>query len=840
MYDVAVIGGGMAGAGLACALACDDISIALVEERQVRTGIPRDDDARGLALSLSSRQVLDDMGIWSRLEQSACPIERIHVSTQGSYGCVRMSADMLDLDTLGFVVRATELGRTLHEEISNHDNIDLICPATAVGVEREADSATVRFRQTTGDAALKCKLLVIADGAFSNTRELAGIKSTITDYQQAAIVCNVVISRDHRNTAYERFTSDGLIALLPLKGNRSVTVLVAPVDRVDGYLQLDDDAYLNLLQETFGKRLGVLSGPGVRASYPLFLQQPQSQTSERTVLLGNAAHTIHPNGAQGFNLVLRDVAGLARCLGTTLRNGGDVGAAEVLNAYGSARKADQRRVIRFSDLLQRAFNDTNPVKSMLRNSAMLALDASPALKKEFIRRATGLRTKQGRETPMPGAGREQEFCRGTEFNSVPARRWNAESPSTRDRAPPSESLNTEVLIVGGGVIGGSMALLAASSGVECILVERNSSFAAGTPSTDARTLAVSLASRKILSALQIWQQLPQEETGLFKHMHVWDENGNGSVYFDSADIGQSTLGYIVRQSALVSALESVLAQHSDISVHSGAEPVSISDDDVAIKVRLSDGIEVSAKVLIAADGAGSRIRQLAGIDYPAHQYRQTAVAAIVTTAEDHGHTARQRFLTDGPLAFLPMADPHNCGVVWSTTPARAAQLLAVEKAEFQQELADAFEHTLGAVTDVGIRQSFPLQRAQARHYCSDRVVLVGDAAHCVHPLAGMGANLGLLDAACLSQVISEAVMKGRDPGDSAVLRKYERWRKGENFMVMMTLEGLKYLFENQALPVPTLRNAGMGLYNSAQALKNFTMRRATGLAGDLPDIASSG
>ena len=824
MYDVAVIGGGMAGAGLACALACDDISIALVEERQVRTGIPRDNDARGIALSLSSRQVLDDMGIWSKLEQSACPIERIHVSTRGRYGCVRMSADMLDLDTLGFVVRATELGRTLHEEVSNHDNIDLICPATAAGIEREPDSVTVRFRQTTEDAALKCKLLVIADGAFSNTRELAGIKSRIIDYRQAAIVCSVGVSRDHHNTAYERFTRDGLIALLPLKADRTVTVLVAPVDRVDGYLQLDDEAYLNLLQETFGKRLGALSGPGARTSYPLFLQQPESQTSERTVLLGNAAHTIHPNGAQGFNLVLRDVAGLAGCLRTTLRDGGDVGAAEALNAYGLSRKADQRRVIRFSDLLQRAFNDTNPVKSMLRNSAMLALDASPSLKKEFIRRATGLRVSR-QEKGDRRQGKEEV---------------KEEFSTAGTRATFSRPLNTEVLIVGGGVIGGSMALLAASSGIECILVERNSSFATGTPPTDARTLAVSLASRKILSALQVWQQLPQEETGLFKHMHVWDENGTGNLRFDCADIGQSTLGYIVRQNVLVSTLESTLAQHQGVSVYYGAEPVTLGGNGKAIRVKLSDGREVSARLLIAADGVRSKLRQLAGMDYPVHQYKQTAVAALVTTAEDHGHTARQRFLTDGPLAFLPMADPRNCGVVWSTTPARAAQLLALEEAEFQRELADAFQHTLGVLTDIEVRQSFPLQRAQAQHYCSNRVVLVGDAAHCVHPLAGMGANLGLLDAACLSQVIGDAVMKGRDPGDTAVLRKYERWRKGENFMVMMTLEGLKYLFENQTLPVPTLRNAGMGLYNSAQALKNFTMRRATGLAGDLPELASSG
>ena len=256
-------------------------------------------------------------------------------------------------------------------------------------------------------------------------------------------------------------------------------------------------------------------------------------------------------------------------------------------------------------------------------------------------------------------------------------------------------------------------------------------------------------------------------------------------------------------------------------------------------MELSDGREVSAKLLIAADGTGSKIRQLAGIDYDARQYGQTAVASIVRTELLHEHVARQRFLRNGPIAFLPLADQNRCGVVWSTTPGQAVELLDMDEARFQQTLADAFEGRLGAISDSGVRQSFPLQRAQARHYCSDRIALIGDAAHCVHPLAGLGANLGLLDAASLFQVISKARMKQRDFGSMTVLRKYERWRKGENFMVMMALEGLKYLFENQTLPLPPLRNAGMGLYNSFQTLKNITMRRATGLDGDLPDIVKN-
>ena len=831
MHDIAVIGGGMAGAGLACALAGEKASIALVEERPARADHPPTDDTRGIALSLSSRNILDEMGLWENLEQSACPVERIHVSTQGRLGAVRMSADMLDADALGYVVPAHELGSTLFGEISGRGSIEMFCPATAAGIERDAQSVTVRIRQSGQDSELRCRLLVIADGAFSNLRGPAGIETRVHDYRQTAIVSNVTISRDHQNTAYERFIPGGLVAVLPLPGGvRCVTVMVAPADKAEAYLQLDDDAYVDVLQRTFGKRLGELSGPGPRQSHPLFLLRPEQQTGDRVVLLGNAAHTVHPNGAQGFNLVLRDVAELADQLRVVLRRDGDTGAPEVIGAYASAREADQRRVVRFTDLLQRTFSQSGPSKSALRAGALLALDTLPGLKTEFIRRATGLRTPRDTKPGidfrgLKAAGGKQE---ANEVSSPAGVRPSAARPP-----------DTELLIIGGGIVGGAMALLAASAGMDCILVERNMLPATETPTEDPRVLALTLGSRKILTEVQAWQRLAEQDIGLFRHMHVWDENGNGSLFFDSADIGEPVLGYIVRQNLLVSALESVRTGLPGISVHAGAEPAGLSDAGNAVRVTLSDGREVSAKLLIAADGTGSKVRQLAGIGYPVRRYRQTAVAGIVRTELHHEQVARQRFLTDGPLAFLPMADPNECGVVWSTAPGHADELLAMDDEAFRQALEVAFEHTLGAVTDVGVRQSFPLQRAQAQRYCSERIALVGDAAHCVHPLAGLGANLGLLDVAGLFQIVIEANMKGRDPGGRAVLRKYERWRKGENFMVMMTLEGLKYLFENQNLPVPVLRNSGMDLFNSFQALKNFTMRRATGLGGDLPELVKS-
>ena len=827
MFDIAVAGGGMAGAALASALAREQASIALIEQRPASGERQRGKDARGIALSLSSRRILDEIGLWPGLESYTSPIERVHVSTKGRYGCARLSAAELGLRALGYVAPAHELGRALFQQLAGRDNISMFCPAVADRIERETGAVALRVRQGGEQTVLRCRLLVIADGAFSTLREQAGIEARVRDYQQTAIVSNVSVSRAHADTAYERFIPGGLSAMLPLRDEfRCATVLVAATGQADACLHMDDDAWLSCLQQAFGKRLGQLSAPGPRQSWPLHLVQPRQQVAERVALLGNAAHTIHPNGAQGLNLTLRDVAGLVARLRTALQDGGDVGAPEVLNAYASSRQADQRRVVRFTDVLQRTAIHARPLTAVLRDSALLTLDALPGLKKEFVMHATGLR--------ISGQSDADRIQQKPERTLTPA----------RTRTAASGVADTELLIIGGGLIGNTLALLAASVGIDCILVERSSLPATAAPQQehqqDIRMLALTPASRNILSRAQTWQQLAQQDIGLFRQMQVWDENGSGKLFFDSAAIGQSTLGYIVPQARLAHAQQAARKELPDIVVCTGVAPTACAHNGNAVTVTLSDGQALSARLLVAADGAQSALRRLAGIEYPVRDYRQTAVAAIIQTELEHGQVARQRFLTHGPLAFLPMAEPHQCGVVWSTAPAHAGELLALDDAAFRQTLAEAFQHTLGAVTGVGVRQGFPLQRAQAQRYCAERVALVGDAAHCIHPLAGLGANLGLLDVASLFQLVRSAATKGRDPGGSALLHKYERWRKGENYMVMMTLEGLKYLFESQLLPIPWLRNAGMELFDSSRILKNFTMSRATGLDGDLPDIARHG
>lgn len=401
-------------------------------------------------------------------------------------------------------------------------------------------------------------------------------------------------------------------------------------------------------------------------------------------------------------------------------------------------------------------------------------------------------------------------------------------------------MDSEIIIAGGGLAGATLAALLGRQGIQCIVLEAREAPPASIDTEtgfDPRTLAITAASANILQHAGAWALLPPERIGHFRRMQVWDAQGSGAIEFDSADLCEATLGYIVEQSVLESALQQSCAELTQCTLLTGTRVNGFNLQGDTVTVSLDDGRRLTTRLLVAADGASSNVRQLAGITWQRHDYRQQAVAGVAETALPHEDTARQRFLAGGPLAFLPMAAANRCGFVWSTATDHAAELLAMDENTFNHALSDAFAGRLGQVAKSFARTGFPLQHAQAGQYCRPRLALIGDAAHVIHPLAGQGANMGLLDAAVLAQLVLKEAGRNRDPGAFPVLRRYERWRKGDNYLMLKVLQGMNSLFASRSGLVRTLRNSGLDLTDMLFPIKHSIMRHAMGLSGDMPDFA---
>jgi len=386
-YDILIAGAGAVGAALACGLADSAVRVGVIEAVPLAEEGKSTHDGRGLALSLGSRHVLDNNGVWPLLAEPVCPIDHIHVSHRGHFGVVRFDAAELALPALGYVVPAMRLGRALLDRIAAADNIELICPASLVALCQDGERVSVTLETDDGSRRmLHTSLLIGADGSRSRVRELCNIAIRVKDYGQTAIVGSIRPAVAHANTAYERFTDSGPVALLPLQDGRCVAVCCVEHAEAATLMAGPDTALLDTLQQRFGLRLGRLSEPGPRRSYPLQLVESKRQHVGRVLLLGNSVHTIHPNAAQGFNLGLHDAAALARLI----RGADDPGAPEVIRRYLDQRVSVQQRVIRFTDSLAWLFYRPHPLIGPLRCLGMVGLDVLPSLKRAFARRTAGL------------------------------------------------------------------------------------------------------------------------------------------------------------------------------------------------------------------------------------------------------------------------------------------------------------------------------------------------------------------------------------------------------------------------------------------------------------------
>ena len=390
--DVLIVGGGLVGASLACALRGGAHRVELIEAHPLDDASQPSYDDRTVALSWGSRRILEGLELWPQLSGRVEPIKTIHISDRGHFGATRLHHDEEGVDALGYVAENRVLGDVMYRRLQQQRGLVVHCPATLLGLDLQPQRVVASIEQQGRESEISAGLLVAADGVASQVRELLHIGAAVQDYGQSAVVANVTPGVAHDNVAYERFTDTGPLAMLPMTGNRCAVVWTVPTAQARQLASLDDAAFLEQLQQRFGYRLGVLKKAGRRQLYPLTLTESTQLVRGRAVIVGNAAHTIHSVAGQGFNLALRDIAMLAELVHAA----DDPGDAGLLQTYVEARERDAERVYRFTDTLVKVFSNNNSPLGHLRAAGLVAVGLVPELRHWLARQSMGLSGRQSR------------------------------------------------------------------------------------------------------------------------------------------------------------------------------------------------------------------------------------------------------------------------------------------------------------------------------------------------------------------------------------------------------------------------------------------------------------
>ncbi|WP_457673694.1 UbiH/UbiF/VisC/COQ6 family ubiquinone biosynthesis hydroxylase [Thiolapillus sp.] len=397
----------------------------------------------------------------------------------------------------------------------------------------------------------------------------------------------------------------------------------------------------------------------------------------------------------------------------------------------------------------------------------------------------------------------------------------------------------DIVIAGGGMVGAALACALGERNFSVAVIERQApvqDWPEG--SHDIRVSAISRASQNIFSNLDAWPEMRRLGVTPYEQMVVW-ESGGAEIRFHAADIGEPDLGHIIENRVIQLALWRRMEQLEKVRIFCPASISAFQADETQPEVTLNDGRKLGARLVVAADGARSALREMAGISTGGWGYDQTAVVCTARAELGNQASCWQRFMPTGPLALLPM-EKDLFSIVWSTSPAQARELLAMEADEFDAALTHASEQRLGRLSLMGERGAFPLRLQHAKAYIRPGLALVGDAAHVIHPLAGQGVNLGLLDMAELVDVLLRARDRNQPLGALPVLRRYERARKGENIAMQGAMDLFKRMFSNDLLPLKMVRNLGMSTANRLTPVRNLLIRNALGTFGDHPSLTHPG
>ncbi len=402
------------------------------------------------------------------------------------------------------------------------------------------------------------------------------------------------------------------------------------------------------------------------------------------------------------------------------------------------------------------------------------------------------------------------------------------------RAGSSEDIDTEVLIIGGGMVGLSLGCALAGAGVEVVVVDREDPAALTDAGHDGRVSAIAHGSQRTLATIGLWDDLGRRAQPILE-IRVSDGESPLFLHYDHGDVGDAPMGYIVENRHTREALFAAAAGHQRLRLLAPDRVVELRRGARGVEAERAGGGRLRARLVVGADGRNSATRRDAGIAVTAWTYRQTGIVCTVAHQRPHRGIAHERFLPAGPFAILPMTG-NRSSLVWTERAELAPALMALDDAAFTAEMARRFGDFLGRLEIVGPRWSYPLALAHAERYVDERLALIGDAAHAIHPIAGQGLNLGLRDVAALAETLVDARRLGLDIGSAPVLERFQRWRRFDNLALLAATDGLNRLFSNDLAPLRLARDLGLAAVDRLPPLKRLFMRHAMGVVGDLPRL----